>query len=103
MVSMDRVGVGEVVPVASVPRHARRHAGRRWCARPTRLGIGTTVDPDNAASDHESFADAGLPAARLGSTPYAAYHSAADVPSVVDPDQLLRVGRVIWAWLARAR
>ena len=60
-------------------------------------------NPDNTASDHESFADAGLPAARLGSTPYAAYHSAQDVPAVVDPAQLRRVCRVIWAWLLRAR
>ena len=37
---------------------------------------------------------------RLGSTSYAAYHSAADVPGVVQPDQLERVGRVMLAWLA---
>jgi Zn-dependent M28 family amino/carboxypeptidase len=102
MVSMDRVGVGEVVPVASVGGTpvATLAALVRSAAG---LGIALAVDPDNTASDHESFADAGLPAARLGSTPYAAYHSAQDVPAVVDPAQLRRVGRVIWAWLLRAR
>ena len=102
MVSMDRVGVGELVPVASVggtPVATRAALVRSAAA----LGIGVAVDPDNTASDHESFADAGLPAARLGSTPYAAYHSAQDVPAVVDPAQLRRVGRVIWDWLLRAR
>ena len=81
---MDRVGVGEVVPVASVGGTpiATRAALVRSAAG---LGIGVAVDPDNTASDHESFADAGLPAARLGSTPYAAYHSAQDVPAVVRP------------------
>ena len=100
MVSMDRVGVGLVVPVGSVlgTPIATRAALVRSAER---LGIDTTVDPDNAASDHESFADAGLPAARLGSTPYAEYHQATDVPSVVDPEQLRRVGRVIWDWLSR--
>jgi Zn-dependent M28 family amino/carboxypeptidase len=102
MVSMDRVGVGGVVPVSSVAGTSIRTRVALVRAA-QRLGIGTTVDTDNTASDHESFADAGLPAARLGSTPYAAYHSAADVPSVVDPEQLSRVGRVIWEWLSRAR
>jgi aminopeptidase YwaD len=102
MVAMDRVGVGELVPVGSVggTPTATRAALVRSAAG---LGIGVVVDPDNTASDHESFADAGLPAARLGSTPYAAYHSAEDEPAVVDGAQLRRVGRVIWDWLLRAR
>ena len=101
MVAMDRVGVGRVVPVASVGGTpiATRAALVRSAER---LGIGTSVDLD-PASDHESFADAGLPAARLGSTPYAAYHSVDDVPAVVNPDQLRRVGRVIWDWIVRVR
>jgi hypothetical protein len=37
--------------------------------------------------------------ARLGSTSYAAYHSADDVPSVVSRAQLARTGRLAWAWL----
>ena len=44
-------------------------------------------------------AAAGLPGVRLGSTPYAAYHSASDVPAVVDPRQLERAARIVVAWL----
>ena len=54
---------------------------------------------DNTSSDHWSFELAGLPAARVGSTPYAAYHSAADLPGVVRPAQLRRVGALMWDWL----
>ena len=35
-----------------------------------------------------------------GSTPYAAYHSDGDVPSVVDPDQLERTARLVVAWVS---
>ncbi len=102
MVALDRVGVGTVVPVGSVAGQpvGVRHALVRAA---TRLGIGTTVDPDQASSDHESFADEGLPAARLGSTPFGGYHNETDVPSVVNPEQLRRVGRVLWEWLERVR
>jgi Zn-dependent M28 family amino/carboxypeptidase len=97
MVSLDRVGVGDAVPLAAVAGTSTevrdelvRLAGR--------LGIPVVVGT-NSASDHESFADEGMPAARVGSTPYAGYHSAADVPSVVRRDQLDRVGRLLTAWL----
>ena len=53
----------------------------------------------NTTSDHESFAVAGIPAARLGSTDYDEYHSEDDLPGVVDPAQLGRTGRVLMAWL----
>jgi Peptidase family M28 len=97
MVALDRVGVGDVVPVSSAPggplsvRDALAGAARE-------LGVGVVLDVDTA-SDHWSFAQAGYPVARLGSTPYAGYHSAGDVVAVVDPDQLRRTGRVIWGWL----
>ena len=39
--------------------------------------------------------------ARLGSTSYPEYHSPADLPRVVDPRQLTRTGRLLWAWLER--
>lgn len=102
MISMDRVGVGRLVPVGSVAGEptATREALERAARR---LGIGVSVDPDQASSDHESFADEQMPAARIGSTSYAGYHSADDVPSVVSPDQLRRVGRVLWEWLRRVR
>jgi hypothetical protein len=54
----------------------------------------------NRSSDHWSFVRAGLPGARLGSTPYAAYHSARDLPNVVNPAQLDRMGKVVVSWLS---
>jgi hypothetical protein len=50
-----------------------------------------------------SFERVGIPAARLGSVPYAAYHSSGDVPSVVDRGQLTRSGAVLWAWIRSLR
>jgi aminopeptidase YwaD len=97
MVALDRVGVGDRVSVAAAPgRSARVRTDLAAAAR--RVGVPTVLDVDTA-SDHWSFALAGFDVARVGSTPYAAYHSAADVPAVVDPAQLERTGRVIWAWL----
>ena len=57
------------------------------------------VESGQRSSDHWSFVRDGLPGVRLGSTPYAAYHSATDVPSVVDPRQLERAARVVVSWL----
>ena len=97
MVSLDRVGVGSVVPVCaaqddqvSVQRALRAAAAR--VRVPTR---GCT----NRSSDHWSFVRAGLPGARLGSTPYAAYHSSRDLPAVVQAAQLERMGKVLASWL----
>jgi hypothetical protein len=97
MVALDRVGVGAVVPLSSVegtPAALRDRLARIAADE----GIPTVVETDSA-SDHESFADAGFLAARIGSTPYAGYHSAADVPAVVSPAQLARVGRILTRWL----
>ena len=98
MVSLDRVGVGAVVPVctgplspASVQNRLLRLADRERI-RVQRCG-------DNTTSDHWSFEKAGFPVARLGSTPYAGYHSAADLPRVVNQRQLSRTGRLAWAWI----
>jgi aminopeptidase YwaD len=98
MVSLDRVGVGTHVPLGVVVgTSADTVEDLAGTAR--RLRIPIVVETD-AASDHESFADADLPAARIGSTPYAGYHSAGDVPAVVHPGQLDRVGRLVTAWLS---
>jgi Zn-dependent M28 family amino/carboxypeptidase len=98
MVALDRVGVrASYVPVCttnsegSPVRDALRAAARR-ADIPTRTCT-------NYTSDHWSYAKAGVPAIRLGSIPYAGYHSRGDVPSVVDRRQLDRVGRSVWAWL----
>ncbi len=98
MVSMDRVGVGTVVPVCTggVEPPVLRRALLRTAERVDVAAVPCT----NTSSDHWSFELAGVPAARVGGTSYAAYHSAADVPSVVDPRQLNRTGSLVWGWLA---
>jgi hypothetical protein len=100
MVALDRVGVGASVPVCTgglSPLRVRDDL----LARARRLDI--PAHPCRlTTSDHWSFEKAGYAVARLGSTPYPGYHSAGDVPSVVDPAQLGRVGRLIWDW-TRAR
>ena len=57
----------------------------------------TTRACENRSSDHWSYEKAGMPAVRIGSVPYAGYHSRRDVPSVVSRVQLDRVGRLLWA------
>jgi Zn-dependent M28 family amino/carboxypeptidase len=101
MVALDRVGVAAAaVPVCHVAGAASSLADAvRRAAAPVVPTKGCT----NKASDHVSFARVGIPAARLGSVPYAAYHSAGDVPSVVDRGQLTRSGGVLWAWIRSLR
>lgn len=100
MVALDRVGVrATTVPVCHVAgADASLAAAVRRAA-----GVAATNGCTNRASDHVSFARVGIPAARLGSVPYAAYHSAADVPAVVDARQLTRSGAVVWAWVRALR
>jgi hypothetical protein len=98
MVSLDRVGVGSVVPICSAQANdvTLRNELRAVATRarvPSRVCV-------NRSSDHWSFVRSGLPGVRLGSTPYAEYHSARDLPRVVSPAQLGRMGRVVGAWLA---
>ncbi|MBD3925895.1 M28 family peptidase [Nocardioides cavernae] len=98
MVSLDRVGVGQRVPVGSAGD--TDPVQRELLAAARRAGAATVAEDGQRSSDHWSFVRAGLPGARLGSTPYAGYHSAGDVPAVVSPAQLERVGRIVAAWLA---
>ncbi|HEV8056748.1 MAG TPA: M28 family peptidase [Nocardioidaceae bacterium] len=98
MVSLDRVGVGRVVPICTggvSPPTVQNQLTR--AAR--RVDVPVRRCDDNQSSDHWSFEKEGMLAARLGSTPYAAYHSAADVPGVVRRAQLARTGRITWEWL----
>ena len=97
MVSLDRVGVGAAVPIGSARESDPVERALMGAAR--RVGARAFADSFQRSSDHWSFVRAGLPGARLGSTPYAGYHSAADVPSVVDPAQLGRTGRILLGWL----
>lgn len=101
MVSLDRVGVGRVVPVCTGPVSPLL-VRRQLLTAAERIGLPAAACQDTA-SDHWSFEQAGHPVVRLGSTPYAAYHSAADLPEVVSPAQLGRTGRLAWAWLSGAR
>jgi aminopeptidase YwaD len=98
MLSLDRVGVGTVMPVCSAGGPTPQRAALMRAAR--RAGVAAFACGGNRASDHWSFVRNGLPGTRLGSTPYAAYHSAEDLPSVVNRAQLGRAGRVTLAWLA---
>jgi len=98
MVSLDRVGTGTVVPVCTgglSPLRVRDDL----LATARRAGIAAAGCTDNTASDHWSYEKAGVPAARVGGTPYAAYHSAADLPGVPQRAQLRRVAELTWAWL----
>ena len=64
-----------------------------------RSGVPVVLETGQRSSDHWSFVREGLPGVRLGSTPYADYHSASDVPAVVDPVQVARAARLVVAWL----
>jgi aminopeptidase YwaD len=97
MVAMDRVGVGEVVPVGSADEPDALSDQLRAAARTA--GVPTLVDTDQTSSDHWSFVQAGLPGARLGGTSYVEYHKPQDLPPVVDPAQLERTARLVVAWL----
>jgi Iap family predicted aminopeptidase len=99
MVSLDRVGVraGYVPVCRGGPVGADLQATLRRVGRREDI---TTRGCENQTSDHWSYEKAGMPAARIGSVPYAGYHSRGDVPSVVSRGQLARVGRLMWAWLS---
>jgi Zn-dependent M28 family amino/carboxypeptidase len=97
MVSMDRVGVGVVVPVCTAGTMPPAVRGQMLRAA-DRANVPAQACV-NASSDHESFEEVGIPAARVGGTSYAGYHSAADLPNVIDPPQLRRVGLLMWSWL----
>jgi Peptidase family M28 len=98
MVSLDRVGVrASYVPICTATSQGNRvRDALRTAARRADIPTRTCT---NYTSDHWSYAKAGIPAVRLGSVPYAGYHSRGDVPSVVDQGQLDRVGRTVWDWL----
>src|SRR5699024_5699041 len=65
------------------------------------IDVPASVCADNRTSDHWSFERNGLPSARLGSIPYAGYHSPEDTLDVVSKKQLKRVARIMIEWLDR--
>jgi len=97
MVSLDRVGARGSVPVCTGGLSPGR-VQRGLLAAADRLGVPARAC-ENRTSDHWPFEKAGETVARLGGNDYAAYHSAGDLPGVVDRRQLGRVGRVLWEWL----
>ena len=102
MVSLDRVGVR----AAAVPICLAGSDGgdlRREVVRSARALRIPSTQCEDRASDHWSFERAGLSAVRLGSVPYAGYHSAQDRPHYVDRRQVRRVGRIMWRWLQSSR
>lgn len=99
MAALDRVGVGRTVPVCTGPLSSPR-AQRSVLRAARRNGVpAASCTSPNTSSDHWSFEKAGHVVVRFGSTPFAGYHSAGDVPAVVNPAQLARTGRLAWAWL----
>ncbi len=102
MVSLDRVGVrGKAVPLCTGGTGTQRVRGR-LAAIARDVDVPTSLCNNNRASDHWSFERDGLAAARVGSIPYAAYHSARDLPKVVDRRQLERVGAIMTVWVQPA-
>ena len=99
MVSLDRVGVGGVMPVCSATE-APGPLRQQLLDAARRLGAATLPCTGNRSSDHWSFVRDGLPGVRLGSTSYAGYHSPADVPAVMNRAQLGRAARITVAWLS---
>ncbi|HZJ05619.1 MAG TPA: M28 family metallopeptidase [Nocardioidaceae bacterium] len=97
MVSLDRVGVGGSVPVCTGPLSPPEVQNRIVAL--SQVESIASHRCELTTSDHWSFEKAGFTVARLGSTPYPAYHSEADLPAVVNPRQLSRTGRLAWAWL----
>jgi aminopeptidase YwaD len=95
MLALDRVGVGDVVPVCTAGDGAAQAEVLR-AARRSRIPVERC---ENTSSDHASFVEQGMPGVRVGGTSYAAYHSPADLPSVVDRAQLRRTARLVLAWL----
>jgi aminopeptidase YwaD len=97
MVAMDRVGVGDVLPIKSVSEPSPMRA--ELAAAADRAGVETVLETNHSSSDHESFVDAGLPGVRVGGTSYFGYHDKHDTPEVVNAAQLERTIRTLLAWL----
>jgi hypothetical protein len=95
MLALDRVGVGDVVPVCTAGDDAAR---ARVLRAARRVGV-PTLPCRNTSSDHWSFVQEGMPGVRVGGTSYAGYHSPADLPGVVDRAQLGRTARLVLAWI----
>ena len=97
-ISLDRVGVGDLVPIgwAGIGPPDLRDA---LVSAAEARSVPHLVDEPRTTSDRLSFELEGFAGARIGSTPYDAYHSSGDVPTVVDQEQLGRVIDIVWTTL----
>ncbi|NHC14930.1 M28 family peptidase [Motilibacter sp. E257] len=102
MLALDRVGVGSVVPVCDGGL-AGGVVARQLLRAAERADVPTTSCGQNRSSDHWSFEKADIPAARLGSTSWAGYHSADDTTRYIRAGQLGRSARIAWEWLSGLR
>ena len=73
---------------------------RQLLAAAERIGVPARAC-ENRTSDHWPFEKAGETVARVGGNDSPGYHSAGDLPRTVSPQQLARVGAVMWEWLRR--
>jgi hypothetical protein len=97
MVALDRVGQRGSMPVGSADPGDPLVDELVEAAR--RVGVPVLVESGQRSSDHWSFVRAGLPGVRIGSIPYAGYHSPADAPAGVDPVAVRDVARIVVRWL----
>jgi aminopeptidase YwaD len=97
MVALDRVGVGDVLPVSSVAEPSPVRAELARAAEDA--DVDALLETDQRSSDHWSFVRDGLLGARLGGASYSGYHDETDTPDVVNRAQLDRTIRTVLAWL----
>jgi hypothetical protein len=97
-VAIDSVGVSADVPVCSAVAGGDPFTDTvRQSATAAGIPVRTC---ENRTSDHWSFVRNGLPGVRVGLAgleEYRQYHSADDVPVVVDLEALARAGGAVWA------
>jgi hypothetical protein len=96
MISVDAVGVGKVVPVCTA---GGSEALQRNVIRTAQKARVPTRRCTNRASDHLSFARAGLQAVLLGGASYREYHAPSDRPAIVDTAALIRTVRLTWSFI----
>lgn len=94
---IDRAGTGRRVPVCTAS-DASRALAREVLARARRAGV-PAFACTNSSSDHVSFMRAGVKALRIGPDDFPEYHTPRDVPSILVPAQVQRIGHLLWETL----
>lgn len=97
MISLDRVGIGSGIRACTGGLGNEEMAER---VLDVADDIGVRARPcRNRASDHWSFEKAGYAGVRLLGAEHPTYHTARDLPNVVERRQLRRAGELAWATL----